>query len=614
MRGTFSPLVPAVCAIAIAASAVVWAEEDAAGSRLARRVASRLLEPGVVQRPPITTDRHHASSIAPVMVPGTSVLFHDSGRLSRNPLDLKYMVSQGRVFSYQDSPHDPLDSPLLRIRPIDGDQEIRFLLQVAVVPQGTITESASLTVAFRAPPLFQPKLAIRGVWVGSRASEFSIDESPAAARLNVHIPLAATDIHTSQDRPRSASVIVEGSLVLTKYQSIAPGQLTDVDHDSLPPEIADLATIEVGRDCATGAHEKHIRSVANEVTATATTDYGKVLAINRFVSSALRYVENPTRRWPVQCLEEGIGDCDDLTLLMIALLRASGIPCRQATGYLYDFNRIGAHAWVEVALPRRGGGLHWFVCEPTIANLVADADTKDRFVQFVGRVNLYPIQPLIMLGNLPADRTTDMLINWRKRDGRVGSDQLELRRVVTDARQLVTTQITERADALVAAGLLLPRELPITPGSPYEISARPVGDSGSQLRVLLENEERIAIELTQRDHEVGLHAEAEQQMIASLRTTFEQLNRLFFEGEASHHILELTFSRDPHSDRLQAVRLQFGRYLVENHFDPVVRRMSHEGLLTEDAADLLKSVHTTSGGMNLYFLQELARYQASTKN
>ncbi len=604
-----SPVVTVACAIALASTPVVRAEQDTELSRPARRAVSRLLEPGAAQRPPFTADRHHASSIAPVLTPGTSLLLHDSDHLSLDPFDFKYMVTRGRAFSYQDSPYDPLDAPLLRIRPIDGGQEISFLLQTVVVPREPVVDGGSLTVAFPAPPIFQPKLVIRTVWVGSRTAGFNIVNSPSGARLTVHVSLAASDLQTSQGRERPASVIIEGSLILAEYDSLSPGQLVNLDHHSLVSEIADLATLSIGRDCATEEEAERIRSVAHDVTATATGDYGKVLAINRFASSVVRYAESPIRRWPAQCLEEGVGDCDDLTVLVTALLRASGIPCRQATGFLYDFNQLSAHAWVEVALPRRGGGLHWFICEPTIANLVAAADRKDQFVQFASRLTLYPIQPLVVLGNLPADHTTDLLFNWRKRDGRADTSPLELRRFMTDVRTRVVSRFTERADALVAADLMLIRELPISLGSPYEILEQPVGETGSLLRVVLENEERIMIELTARGGEADLGGAAEQEVITKLRATYEYLSQLLFEGEIAYHNLELTFSRDPHSDRLQVVRLRFGRYLIENHFEPIVKRLSRVGFLTEEAVDLLQSVHTASGGMNLYFLQELARYR-----
>jgi transglutaminase-like putative cysteine protease len=75
-----------------------------------------------------------------------------------------------------------------------------------------------------------------------------------------------------------------------------------------------------------------------------------------------------------QCFAQKRGVCQDFTHVMLGLCRATGIPARYASGYLYNGPRdhlIGAqasHAWAEVFLPVIG----WIGFDPT-NNTLADA-------------------------------------------------------------------------------------------------------------------------------------------------------------------------------------------------------------------------------------------------
>ena len=99
---------------------------------------------------------------------------------------------------------------------------------------------------------------------------------------------------------------------------------------------------------------------------------------------------------------------------MVALLRATGVTARQATGLLYDLDTFAAHAWVEAALPTREGKLHWFICDPTLAGTTPVADQKAAYVQLKERILLYPMRPVVRVEGLTGHRTNDLFLNWRK--------------------------------------------------------------------------------------------------------------------------------------------------------------------------------------------------------
>jgi len=94
----------------------------------------------------------------------------------------------------------------------------------------------------------------------------------------------------------------------------------------------------------------------------------------------------------VQVLEQRRGDCNESTVLYVALARAVGLPARAAAGLVYLDGRFYYHAWPEVYL----GG--WVAVDPTFGQFPADA-THLRFtigglarqvelIRLIGRLKL----------------------------------------------------------------------------------------------------------------------------------------------------------------------------------------------------------------------------------
>src|SRR3989475_1666602 len=75
----------------------------------------------------------------------------------------------------------------------------------------------------------------------------------------------------------------------------------------------------------------------------------------------------------VQVLEQRRGDCNEHTVLYVALARAAGLPARAAAGLVYLDSRFYYHAWPEVWLG------DWVAVDPTLDQFPADA-THLRFV------------------------------------------------------------------------------------------------------------------------------------------------------------------------------------------------------------------------------------------
>ena len=564
----------------------------------AHRLADEILGTRATQQsPPFTSDAEHARTIDPVLTRGTAIWIHEE--LPSPPLT----VVGGNVFSYRDHIYDPLETPILKIRPIDDEHVIPFLVRVVVTPDRRIPDNAAITLAFPAPPIFKPRLDRVQAWVGPNPTQISVERSFEESMITVRVPLANADGEPPANLASPVDVIVQGELRLESYRWVAAGKFTDLGAYEMDPEIAGLARLEVGRDVAGRAEQEQLHQIAEFLASESPSSYGQVTAVNSWVGNRLRYQESPVTRSAVEALEDRAGDCGEYTTVMVALLRAMGIPARRATGRLYDFDTLSAHAWVEVALPKRSGELHWFVADPTLAGTTAIEKEKAAFVQFKDRMLLYPLKPTIKLEGTTARRTSDIFFNRRKTDEERFAKPSEADTFIDIVIATVDQEISSGAQRLAEGDLLLRRESASIVGSPYVIVDRPLApESSNRIQLRLENQERLVLDVT-----AGNGSEFDARIISDLQSVYQDLNNHFFAGEPAYLNLELIYIRDRHSDRLHTLSLRFGRYLVEHSLARILKRLTKSGLLTEEETARIAAIAEASGGKNLYLLQELAR-------
>jgi hypothetical protein len=94
----------------------------------------------------------------------------------------------------------------------------------------------------------------------------------------------------------------------------------------------------------------------------------------------------------VEVLETRRGDCNEHTVLYVALARAIGLPARTAAGLVYVDGRFFYHAWPEVYLDA------WVAVDPTFGQFPADAAhlrftigglaRQVELIQLIGRLSL----------------------------------------------------------------------------------------------------------------------------------------------------------------------------------------------------------------------------------
>ncbi len=93
----------------------------------------------------------------------------------------------------------------------------------------------------------------------------------------------------------------------------------------------------------------------------------------RVVRKLMEWVYKNLEKKPVisvpsalEVLRTKVGDCNEHAVLLVALLRTSGIPARQCVGLVYVGNRFYYHAWTEAFLGS------WFSLDATLNQMPAD--------------------------------------------------------------------------------------------------------------------------------------------------------------------------------------------------------------------------------------------------
>lgn len=118
-------------------------------------------------------------------------------------------------------------------------------------------------------------------------------------------------------------------------------------------------------------HPSHpiVKNAAVQITKDENTVYGKVKAIYDWMQKHFNYTSNEQKqrdlqiygsypKYPIGCMNDWYGDCDDQSLLMASLCRAVGIPAWLEIGYLYDpmQGSWGGHGWFNVIIPMKASG------------------------------------------------------------------------------------------------------------------------------------------------------------------------------------------------------------------------------------------------------------------
>ena len=177
-------------------------------------------------------------------------------------------------------------------------------------------------------------------------------------------------------------------------------------------EIRDPQTLQAGpADPKASGYldaEAFIESDAPEIVAEAERALQGVTGTRARAERLTRYVnalldKKPTVSLPsaLDVLRTKVGDCNEHTVLYVAMARASGIPARIAVGLVFIRGAQGAfyyHAWPEVYLDEGGKRGLWLPVDPTLNQFPADGthirlvrgglDQQAASVPLIGRLRM----------------------------------------------------------------------------------------------------------------------------------------------------------------------------------------------------------------------------------
>ena len=172
---------------------------------------------------------------------------------------------------------------------------------------------------------------------------------------------------------------------------------------SLPYKRMDLAA-ELAPEPLIQSDDERIVQKAREITNWRTTWSHDPKRIARQLNGAVHHMleKEITFSVPsaVQVLESGRGDCNEHTVLFVAMARSLGLPTRTAVGLVYVDGAFFYHAWPEVWLDE------WVAVDPTFGQYPADA----AHIRFVVGGLAQQVEIVRLIGNLnidvvPKDRT-----------------------------------------------------------------------------------------------------------------------------------------------------------------------------------------------------------------
>ena len=186
--------------------------------------------------------------------------------------------------------------------------------------------------------------------------------------------------------------------------------------------------------------EPFVESDAPEIVAEARKAVGDAAGPRAQAERLVRYVnalieKKPTVSLPsaLEVLRTRVGDCNEHTVLYVAMARALGIPSRIAVGLVYLHGAFYYHAWPEVYVEGPGPRGLWLPVDPTLNEFPADAthvrlargglDKQAAILPLIGRIRMsileaqaHPGTTPVLLGRAARD-TRPIELAFPKREG-----------------------------------------------------------------------------------------------------------------------------------------------------------------------------------------------------
>ena len=171
-----------------------------------------------------------------------------------------------------------------------------------------------------------------------------------------------------------------------------------------------------------------VKGIADAVGARAQAE--RLVRHVNFIVEKKPTVSLPSAR---EVLRTRVGDCNEHTVLYVAMARSLRIPSRIAVGLVYLHGAFYYHAWPEVYLEESGGRGIWLPVDPTLNEFPADAthvrlargglDRQAAIIPLIGHIKMSILEAQarpgttpVLVGRAPRD-TRPIEIAFPRREG-----------------------------------------------------------------------------------------------------------------------------------------------------------------------------------------------------
>ncbi|HSJ14220.1 MAG TPA: transglutaminase-like domain-containing protein [Longimicrobiales bacterium] len=220
---------------------------------------------------------------------------------------------------------------------------------------------------------------IEGTAIASNVDLSDVQERPQLAVRLGGVALTGFDLEGGRQRLRG------DTLVVTRETVQAAGY-------SLPYTGAAEVAAELEATPLIQARDGRIIAAARRAVGDTRDPREAARRLNDWVYRALDKDITLSVPSALQVLESGQGDCNEHTVLYVALARAVGLPARTAVGLVHIRGRFYYHAWPEVWLGE------WTAVDPTLGQFPADAShlrflvgglaRQTELIRLIGRLQL----------------------------------------------------------------------------------------------------------------------------------------------------------------------------------------------------------------------------------
>jgi hypothetical protein len=204
-----------------------------------------------------------------------------------------------------------------------------------------------------------------GALIEGTAIAASIDVAAVDARgslaLRLHgVELSGFDLDGGRQRLRGDTLVITREADPRRAAGAAPRY-------ALPYRAGGEQAAELEATPLIQADHPRIVEVAREIVQGSSDPAEVALRLNDWVHRRLRKEVTLSVPSALQVLDARQGDCNEHTVLYLALARAVGLPARTAVGLVHIGGRFYYHAWPEVWLGE------WVAVDPTLGQYPADA-------------------------------------------------------------------------------------------------------------------------------------------------------------------------------------------------------------------------------------------------